>query len=243
MKFIPAIDLKDNRCVRLQQGKEEKITIFNDNPVEQAKFFEKKGCERIHLVDLDSAFGRPDINKDTIINIRKNTNVSIQLGGGIRSDEEISFWINKGINFIVIGSLAVKNIKLVSELANKYLDKLYVALDVLNQEIMIKGWVESSNINIFKFLEIYNSSMINGYVLTDISRDGMLQGLDINLVNSFINKSNKKVIVGGGLANYDDLYNLKKINNNFLEGVIAGKAFYSGNIEIEKSLKICASNA
>lgn len=243
MKFIPAIDLKDNKCVRLRQGKEENLTIFNNNPVEQAKFFEHKGCERIHIVDLDGAFGRPNVNKETILNIRKNTNIPLEFGGGIRNEEDISFWINKGIDFLVIGSLAVKNKKLILDIAKKYIGKIYVALDILDQEIMIKGWVESAKLNIYHFLENYNTSMVRGFIFTDISRDGMLQGLDMNLINKLILKTNKKVVIGGGLANYSDLYNLKKITSPNLEGVIAGKAFYSGNIKVEKSLKICASNA
>ena len=121
MKFIPAIDLKDNNCVRLVQGKEENLTIFNKNPVAQAKFFENNGCERIHIVDLDGAFGRPEINKKTIVNIRKNTNIRIELGGGLKKINDISFWINQGIDFLIIGSLAVKN----KDLARKNIYQLF----------------------------------------------------------------------------------------------------------------------
>ena len=112
MKFIPAIDLKNNKCVRLQKGKEKQLTVFNDNPVEQAKYFEKNGCKRIHIVDLDGAFGRKDINKETILKIRKNTNIPIQLGGGINDSEVASYWLNSGIDFLVLGSLAVKKKKI-----------------------------------------------------------------------------------------------------------------------------------
>ena len=108
MKFIPAIDLKNNKCVRLKQGKEKDVTIFNNNPVEQAKFFENAGCKRIHIVDLDGAFGRPKINEETILEIRKNISIDIELGGGIKNEEKISFWLNNGINYLVIGSLAIK---------------------------------------------------------------------------------------------------------------------------------------
>ena len=233
----------DNKCVRLQRGKEEDLTVFNYNPVDQAKFFEKSGCDRIHVVDLDGAFGRADINKDTILEIRKNTNVSIELGGGIKNDDNFSFWINEGIDFIVVGSLAVKNKKLILKMAEKYANKIYVALDVLLEKVMIKGWVEDSKLTINDIFRTYNDSSINGFVLTDISRDGTLEGLDITLINNFISRTNKNIIVGGGLTSYEDLFNLKKINYSNLEGVIAGKAFYSGNIEIDKALKIMDSNA
>jgi len=243
VKFIPAIDLKDNKCVRLQKGSLENMTIFNDDPVKQAIFFEKKGCERIHLVDLDGAFGDENINKKTILDIRKNINIPLELGGGIKSEEEVSFWLKNGIDYVIIGSLAVKNKSLVLELSKKYPNKIYVAFDVLKEKIMIKGWKEDSNLLIDDVLKIYNESSVNGFILTDISRDGMLKGLDKNLINNFISKTSKKIIVGGGLSNYQDLCNLKKINSSKLEGVIAGKSYYSGSIEIHQALQILNTNA
>ena len=243
MKFIPAIDLKDNKCVRLQKGSLENMTIFNDDPVKQAIFFEKNGCERIHIVDLDGAFGDENINKKTILDIRKNINIPLELGGGIKSEEEVSFWLKNGIDYVIIGSLAVKNKSLVLELSKKYPNKIYVAFDVLKEKIMIKGWKEDSNLLIDDVLKIYNESSVNGFILTDISRDGMLKGLDMNLINNFISKTSKKIIVGGGLSNYQDLYNLKKINSSKLEGVIAGKSYYSGSIEIHQALQILNTDA
>ena len=238
MKFIPAIDLKDKKCVRLEKGKEESVKIFNNNPLEQAKFFEKNGCERIHIVDLDSAFGRPNINKDLILKIRKDTNLSIELGGGIKNENDILFWINKGIDYLILGSLAIQNKELVLNVAQKNKNKIYVALDALEKKIMIKGWVEDSKESIDEIISFYNSSFIKGFIFTDISRDGMLKGIDLDLINNFINKTDKDIIVGGGLSNYDDIINLTKINSPNLEGVIAGKSFYSGNIKINKALEI-----
>ena len=243
MKFIPAIDLKDNKCVRLEKGKEKKITIFNDDPVKQAKFFEESGCERIHLVDLDSAFGRKNINNETIINIRKNTKIIIELGGGIKSEAAASYWLDQGIDFLVIGSLAAKNKELVFSLSKKYKNKIYVALDLLKKKIMIKGWVEESSINLDDIINFYNSSSTKGFVLTDISRDGMLQGLDTRLFKSILAKTKKSVIVGGGLSDYNDLENLKNMKCKNLEGVIAGKSFYSGNISVLKAINLLKSNA
>ena len=243
MKFIPAIDLINNKCVRLEKGKEKDLTIFNHNPIDQAKFFEKNGCDRIHIVDLDGAFGRANVNKETILEIRKKTNVLIELGGGIKNNDNFSFWINKGIDFIVVGSLAVKNEKLILDMAEKYENKIYVALDVLIEKVMIKGWTEDSQLTIKDILKTYNNSLINGFILTDISRDGMLKGLDMKFINNFITRTKKNIIVGGGLKNYKDLHNLKKINYSNLEGVIAGKAFYSGNIKIDKALQIIDTNA
>jgi len=238
VKFIPAIDLKDNQCVRLEKGREEDLTVFNKNPIEQAKYFEEKGCDRIHIVDLDGAFGRPDINKNTIIQIRKNTNIQIEFGGGIKNESDISFWFEQGVDFLIVGSLAVKNKDLIIKMAKKFANKIYVALDVFKDEVMIKGWVQSSKHNSDYMFKLFNDTLIRGYILTDISRDGMLQGLDIKLIESTISKTKKKVVVGGGLSSYGDLQNLKKIYMKNLEGVIAGKSFYSGNITIYNALKI-----
>jgi len=243
VKFIPAIDLKDNNCVRLVQGKEEKLTIFNRDPVEQAKFFENNGCERIHVVDLDGAFGRPEINKKTILDIRQNTNIPIELGGGLNKINDISFWINQGIDFLIIGSLAIKEKDLVIDISNKFKNKIYVSLDILKGRVMIKGWLEESKISLENIFNIYNSSSIKGFVLTDVSRDGTLNGLNISLIKTLVSKTNKNVIVGGGLSNYSDLKIIKNysIDNTNLEGVIAGKSFYSGNIEISKALNLLKS--
>ena len=243
MKFIPAIDLKNNKCVRLRRGKEDQATIFNDNPVQQAVFFEKNGCERIHLVDLDGAFGRENINKETILKIRKAVNIEIELGGGIKRQEDVSYWFNEGINFLVVGSLAVKKINLILDITKEYKDKIYVALDILDNKVMIKGWTENSNLLVDDIINCYNSSSIKGFILTDIYRDGMLEGLDINLIKNLLSKTKKEIIVGGGLSNYKDLNNLMNINEPNLEGVIAGKSFYSGNIEIKKALNLIGTNA
>lgn len=243
MKFIPAIDLKDNRCVRLQKGKEEELTIFNEDPIKQAKFFESSGCKRIHIVDLDAAFGRPNINRKKIIEIRRNIKIPIQLGGGIKNESDVAFWINSGINYLIIGSLSVKNTKLVSNLANKYKNKIYISLDVLNEKIMMNGWVKDSRLKIQDILNLYKNTNIRGYVFTDIARDGMLEGLDMKLIQSFVKKTDKHLIVGGGLSNYEDLHNIKNANYFNIEGVISGKSFYSGNIKIDKALKIFKENA
>ena len=197
----------------------------------------------MHVVDLDGAFGRPNINKDIILKIRKKTNIPIELVGGIKNIEDVSFWLDNGIDFLIVGSFAVKKSNLILDLASQFENQIYVALDVLKDNIMIKGWVESSEFTINDIFEIYDTSQIKGYILTDISRDGMLQGLDMNLIKKYAAITKKNLIVGGGLSNYRDLRNLNKIPYANLEGVIAGKSYYSGTIDIDKALKILKSNA
>ncbi len=245
MKLIPAIDLKDNKCVRLTQGIEDSSKVYNENPVEQAKFFEKEGCERIHIIDLDSAFGRSTVNNDTIINTRKSVKIPIELGGGIRSRDDVLFWFNNNINFLIIGSLAVRDSNLVLELAKEFENRIYISLDILNNKIMIEGWTEKTQFNLYNIFKTYNKSKIRGYVLTDISRDGMLQGLNFELINKNLLQTSKSMVFGGGLSNYNDLKILKNMKSKFknIEGVIAGKSFYSGAIKIKKSINILKSDA
>ena len=245
MKLIPAIDLKDNKCVRLTQGIEDTSKVYNENPIEQAKFFEKEGCERIHIIDLDSAFSRSGVNNDTIINIRKSVKTPIELGGGIRSRDDALFWFNNNIDYLIIGSLAVRDSKLVLEIAKEFENKIYISLDILNNKIMIKGWTEEAQFNLFDIFKIYNKSKIRGYVLTDISRDGTLQGLNFEFINKNLSQTSKSLVFGGGLSNYNDLMFLKNMNFKFknIEGIIAGKSFYSGAIEIKKSINILNSDA
>ena len=237
MIFIPAIDLKNNECVRLTKGKRDSVRVYNSNPIEQAKFFENEGCERIHIVDLDAAFGNSGINRKTILDIRQSTKLEIELGGGIKNQEDVLFWIKNKIDFLVIGSLAVRDVKQTLSIVSNFNKKIYISLDYINDKVMIDGWEQESKYHVKDIVNIYDKSNIRGYIATDVSRDGMMQGMNIDQLNKNLLLTNKPTIVGGGLSNYEDLYSLKNLKLNNLEGVIAGKAFYSGNIEIKKGMQ------
>ena len=243
MKIFPAIDLKDNKCVRLKKGQDETSVVFNENPIEQAKYFEDQGCSRLHLVDLDSAFGRNGINNKTIEKIRESIKIPIQIGGGIRSFTRAENYINLGADYLIIGSFSISNINEVKKLADSYPNKIYAALDILNNKIMIKGWKEESGFTPEKFFQIYEETNVRGYVLTDIEKDGMLTGLNQNMITKNLSLTNKKLIVGGGLKNNLDLEKLNLIKSKNLEGVIAGKSFYVGNIDLKEAQLILDSNA
>jgi len=243
VKLIPAIDLKNNKCVRLSKGKEETSIIYNENPIKQAKFFEREGCDTIHIVDLDAAFGRKEINRKTILEIRKEISINIELGGGIRSQEDISFWIENGISFLIIGSIAAKDPEKVKNLSNIFPNKLYISLDDLNGKTMIYGWVEKSDKTTDEILFDFNNSNIRGFIFTDVSRDGMLTGIDIEKILKYLSISKKPIIVGGGLSSYKDLKDLINLQHPNLEGVIAGKSYYLGKINIKKGQQILNSNA
>ena len=243
MKIFPAIDLKDNKCVRLTRGEDRTSVVYNQNPIEQAKFFEDQGCTRLHLVDLDSAFGRNNVNNKTIKQIRESISIPIQIGGGIRSEKIAKNYFDLGVDYLIIGSFAISNCEDVKSLSNDYLDRIYVALDVLKNKIMIKGWTEESSFTPTKLFEVYERTNVRGFVLTDIEKDGMLTGLNQEMIVQHLDLTNKKLIVGGGLKDNFDLEKLKSINSKNLEGVIAGKSFYIGNIDLKKAQCVLDSNA
>ncbi len=247
MYIIPAIDLKDNKCVRLSEGKDESSIIFNNNPKDQAIYFEQIGCKKLHIVDLDAAFGRPEINIASIKNIRNSISIPIQLGGGIRSSDDVKKYFDMGIDNLIIGSMSVNQPDELSILSDIYKNKIYVSLDIKDENVMVSGWSEKSKLAVDNIISIYEKTSIKGYVITDIKNDGMLRGLNINFLSIIINKiknieSNKSIIIAGGLTNYEDLINLKELDTNNVEGIISGKSFYVGNIDLKKAQAILNSN-
>ena len=243
MKLYPAIDLKNNKCVRLTKGKDNTSVIFNEDPVNQAIYFEQNGCKRLHVVDLDAAFGRKNINTKSISDIRKAINIPIQVGGGIRSVTDVKRLVDQGIDYVIIGSLAVTDFDTVIKFADLYKNKIYVSLDVLDNKIMIKGWKEKTNYETKEIYNKYKNTNIKGFVLTDVDRDGTLNGLNIDMIKANLKLTSKPLVVGGGLTSYDDLNNLKKNFSANLEGIIVGKSFYVGNIDLKKAEDILNNNA
>ena len=191
MQIIPAIDLKDNKCVRLSEGKDESSVVFNNDPEKQAIIFEEMGCKKLHIVDLDAAFGRIDINLSSIKKIRNSIKIPIQLGGGIRSIKNAERYFDLGINNLILGSMSIYNPDEVRLLSETYKQKIYISLDVKEDNIMIKGWKEESKLKVNDLINMYKEEAIKGYVLTDIKNDGMLKGLDIKFVKKIISKIQK----------------------------------------------------
>ena len=199
--------------------------------------------QRLHVVDLDAAFGRKNINTKSINDIRKAIKIPIQVGGGIRNETDVKRLFDKGMDYLIIGSLAVTNYETVIKFSDLYKNKIYVSLDVLDNKIMIKGWEEKTNYETKEIFNKYNNTNIKGFVLTDVDRDGTLNGLNIDMIKTNLKLASKPLVVGGGLTSYNDLNNLKKIFSENLEGIIAGKSFYVGNIDLKKAQDILNSNA
>jgi phosphoribosylformimino-5-aminoimidazole carboxamide ribotide isomerase len=237
MIIFPAIDLKDGKCVRLYKGDFDKTTIFNSSPYNQALQFKKKGFTDLHLVDLDGALKGRSKNKKIIIKIIKNTNLNVQLGGGIRTLKQISFWIKNGVSTVVVGTMALQKPKILKKACDLFPGRIAVALDVRNDFLAIKGWVKQTRINFLDFLKKLENLGLSRIIYTDINRDGTKTGININKLVKIIEKVNIPVVVSGGISNIKDIKQLKKIN--YLQGVIIGKAIYDGTINLNKLQKLC----
>ena len=231
MRIIPAIDIIDGKCVRLSKGDYETKKIYNENPVEVAKEFEDFGIQYLHLVDLDGAKAKKIINQKVIENIAKKTNLIIDFGGGIRSEEDLQKAFDSGAKKVTLGSIAVVNPELCLAWLEKFgAEKLILGADCLDRKIKTSGWLENSETDVVDFIKEYQKKGFREVVCTDISKDGMLQGPSTALYQEIIENSTIELIASGGISNIEDVQKMKEIG---CAGTIIGKAIYEGRISLE----------
>lgn len=232
IEIIPAIDIIGGKCVRLSKGDYEQKTVYSESPVEVAKAFEGAGCKRLHLVDLDGAKSNHIVNFKTLEAIATSTNLIIDFGGGIKSDEDVHIAFESGASMITGGSIAVKNPKLFeSWIATFGPDKIILGADAKEKKIATNGWLDNSDISIVPFINTYLSKGITKVISTDISCDGMLQGTSTELYKELLEECpGIYLIASGGVAGLNDLRQLEEIN---VPAVIAGKALYEGRISLK----------
>ena len=231
MRIIPAIDIIDGKCVRLSKGDYDTKKIYNENPVEVAKEFEDFGIQYLHLVDLDGAKAKKIINQKVIENIAKNTNLIIDFGGGIRSEEDLQKAFDSGAKKVTLGSIAVVNPELCLDWLEKFgTEKLILGADCLDRKIKTSGWLENSETDVVDFIKEYQKKGFREVVCTDISKDGMLQGPSTALYQEIIENSTIELIASGGISNIEDVQKMKEIG---CAGTIIGKAIYEGRISLE----------
>jgi phosphoribosylformimino-5-aminoimidazole carboxamide ribotide isomerase len=236
IEIIPAIDLIDGKCVRLSQGDFAQKTIYNENPLEVAKSFEAVGLNRLHIVDLDGAKNGKVTNLKVLETIARNTNLTIDFSGGIKTDEDIDSVFNAGAKMASIGSIAVKNAEKFFEWLAKYgSEKILLGADVKGKNLAINGWQTETEIEILPFLRNYFAKGVRQTFVTDISKDGLLQGSSNELYAEILREIPEiKLIASGGVSRIEDIYGLEEIG---CVGVIVGKAIYEGRIKLE-SLKV-----
>lgn len=236
MIIFPAIDIKDNSCVRLTQGDFDKVKVYSEEPVDVAREWEGEGAEFLHLVDLDGARDESFGNKKSIERIVENVNIPVQIGGGIRSMEKVKYLMELGVNRVILGTVAIENPDLVKELLYVYGDgRIVVSIDAKDGKVATRGWEvvsEVDSIELCKKLEVMGVKTI---VYTDISKDGMLQGPNFEIYEKLLQETDLDVIVSGGVSSMEDIEKLKKINPY---GVIIGKAFYDNLLNF-KEVKRC----
>lgn len=236
MLIIPAIDLKEGQCVRLIQGKKDAVTAYSDDPAFIARQWEKCGAKLLHVVDLDGAFTGKQKNLDAIIKIRESVSIDIEVGGGVRDLEKIKSLINIGINRIILGTAVIENTVLLKNACDKFYGRIIAGVDAKDGKVAVKGWVEVTDADAKKLAREAERKGAAGIIYTDISRDGMLTGPNIQAMRDMVEAVNIPVIASGGVSSIKDIEALKEIKN--LWGVITGKAIYSGAIDLKEAIKI-----
>jgi len=241
--IIPAIDLYENQVVRLYKGKYDQVTVYYKDPLDVVLYFRDCGIQRIHIVDLNAARdGNTNVNRKTIENIIKQKgSLKLEIGGGIRNKQIVHEYIDAGIEYLILGTIAVKSPSFVEELLNEFnRERFIIGVDAKNEEIKISGWEEGTKLNLFDFIKKIEFWGISQIIVTDIDRDGTLQGPNISLLKKILERTTLKVISSGGISsNQDilDLYNLYRTNENLM-GTIVGKAFYEKKVDLKELLSI-----
>ncbi|MSN95599.1 1-(5-phosphoribosyl)-5-[(5-phosphoribosylamino)methylideneamino]imidazole-4-carboxamide isomerase [Campylobacter sp. FMV-PI01] len=234
MEILPAIDLKDGFAVRLSKGDMNTAKIYSKNPSDLAKKFEDFGAKWLHIVDLDGAFKGMAVNFKVIEEIAKSTNLKIEVGGGIRDENDIKKYQNLGVKRFILGSTALNDIELTKNLAKVY--KIAVGIDARDGFVAVQGWADVSKISALELARIYKDSDVDAIICTDISKDGMLSGVNSEFAKNIALKSGKKTIASGGVKDINDIINLQKIDEIY--GVIIGKAYYEGHINLQEVFKL-----
>lgn len=236
MILFPAIDLKDGACVRLIQGEMDQATVFNDNPAAQAREFEAQGFEFLHLVDLNGAFAGRPVNGEAVESILQAVSIPVQLGGGIRNLETIENWLEKGISRVILGTIAVRNPDLVREACAKFPGRIAVGIDARDGRVAVEGWGEVSEMTVLELSAKFEDAGVAAIIYTDIERDGVLQGLNLEATLGLANTTKIPVIASGGLSSIEDIKQLLKPECAILEGAISGRALYDGRLDPKEAL-------
>ena len=242
MKIIPAIDIQNGNCVRLRQGDFSQETIFHDNPVNMAKKWVNEGAERLHLVDLDGARLGSPINIEIVSNICRNfPNIPIQIGGGIRDLDTANRYLETGASFIIIGTKAVEDPSFIKELCDNFPGKIIVGVDAKNGEVATDGWKSISNKNTIELSKEFEDYGVSEIVYTDIEKDGMMEGLNIDATLNLAKNVNIPIIASGGVSCIDDIHEMSAYVDIGISGIIIGIALYEKKISIEEAKKIFSS--
>ena len=238
MLLIPAIDLKNGRCVRLLQGEADAETVYSHEPAAMARSFEDAGAKRLHLVDLDGAFRGQGTNLDSIHSILKTISIPVQLGGGLRTAENVEKMFELGVSSVIVGTMAVKNPDVLEGLIQRFSgEKIFLGIDARNRKVSIEGWQEGTEIDDVEFALRWKKLGIKRVIFTDIARDGMLSGPNLEALSDFARRTGLKIVASGGVSSMADLEKLKTLEAVGVDQVISGKAIYEGKLDLKEVFK------
>ena len=241
MILYPAIDLKDGQCVRLEKGDMGKATVFGSDPAAQAGAFAAAGFERLHVVDLNGAFAGRAVNGEAVSAILAAVDIPVQLGGGIRDLDTIAMWLDKGIDRVILGTAAVRDPGLVREAARDFPNCVAVGIDARDGKVAIEGWAETSQMTALDLARRFEDAGVAAIIHTDIARDGLLEGLNLDATAALADAVSIPVIASGGLASVDDIRRLCEPRYEKLDGAIAGRALYDGRLDPTAALALIAA--
>ncbi|UTW10669.1 1-(5-phosphoribosyl)-5-[(5-phosphoribosylamino)methylideneamino]imidazole-4-carboxamide isomerase [Marinobacterium rhizophilum] len=240
MLIIPAIDLKDGKCVRLRQGRMDDSTVFSDNPVEMAAKWVDAGCRRLHLVDLNGAFAGTPVNGEIVSAIaRAYPDLPIQIGGGIRSAETIEAYLAAGVDYVIIGTKAVKEPEFVTEMCKRFPGHIIVGIDAQDGLVATDGWAEVSSVRAIDLARRFRDDGVSSIVYTDISRDGMMQGVNVEATAELARECGIPVIASGGVTDINDIHALAAVADQGILGAITGRAIYEGTLDVAQAQQLC----
>ena len=238
MNLYPAIDLKNGKCIRLKKGSLDKATHYNVDPIEQAENFFSQGAKWIHIVDIDGAFKGTTVNHNVIFKIKKKIHCKIQVGGGIRKKSTVEKFINYGIDRIVLGTKAIKDPPFLEKMNKQFPNKIAVGIDSRDGMVATDGWAKTTKLTYLDLAKEFENLGVSTCIFTDIDRDGMMEGVNLEQTKCLLSKSELNLIISGGVSNITDLVKIKKINTKKIIGVIVGKALYEKQISVVQAIKI-----
>ena len=244
MLVIPAIDLKDGQCVRLRQGRMQDVTVFSNDPLEMAGYWREQGAKRLHIVDLNGAFAGRLVNAEIVTVIAKiYPDLQIQIGGGVRNLDSVKFYIDAGVSFVIIGTAAVKDPEFVVQACDMFPQKIIIGVDAIAGKVATEGWANISEVSVVDLANQFSDVGVAAIIYTDISRDGMMQGCNVEATIELASKSKIPIIASGGIAKLADIIDLKAAaktdNGAGITGAITGRAIYEGALDLRKAQIYC----
>ncbi len=236
MILYPAIDLKEGRCVRLLRGDMDKATVFNDDPADQAGRFVRDGFAWLHVVDLDGAIEGRTVNREAVSAILESVDIPVQLGGGVRTRAQIETWLEAGVSRVILGTVAVREPELVRQAAASFPEQIAVAVDMRAGRVAVHGWVETSDLSAIDLARRFEDAGVAALIVTDIDRDGALEGVNVEAVGAVADAVSIPVIASGGVASVKDIEALKARPGTPIAGAVLGRSLYAGTILPEAAL-------